>query len=51
MWWSIPACSRAIRHLGKHSDDQLDSLSKLQLTDFFSLLLVDGSRTMVKLGL
>ena len=45
---TIDAYSRAIRRIGGHFNYQIDSLSELQLTDFFSQLLADGSWSTVK---
>ena len=40
---TIDAYSRAIRRIGGHFDYQIDSLSKQQLTDYFTELLASHS--------
>ena len=48
---TIEAYSRAIRRIGTRFDDQIDTLSEQQLTDYFSELLASHSWSSVKLEL
>ena len=48
---TIEAYSRAIRRIGKRFDQQIDSLTEPQLTDYFTELLASHSWSAVKLDL
>ena len=48
---TIEAYSRAIRRIGVYFDHQIDSLTELQLTNYFTELLASHSWTTVKLDL
>jgi integrase len=48
---TIEAYSRAIRRIGERFDQQIDSLSEQQLTDYFTELLASHSWSTVKLDL